>query len=87
MLLTMYGNGHNMNAYGHARTHASTQTTSIDDMTENGNEGLVHKPVRLEKKDVDRLEREAKRRGYKQVAPVMRLAIQKGLEVLEQQEI
>lgn len=57
-------------------------------MGTNGNDNdLVHKPLRYERSVHERLKKEARRRSYEQVAPVVRLALKKGLEVLEKQKI
>lgn len=46
---------------------------------------LVAKPLRLRQSNVDRLTKQMSVRGYETLSPVIRMAISKGLDVMEQE--
>jgi len=60
-------------------------------MNGNGNDEakapLVYQPVRLRKDQITRLEEQQKRRGFESLAPITRLAVEKGLDALEREQI
>ena len=52
-------------------------------MARNDKDPLVYFPSRIRKSQKDRLEEQRDARGYEDTAPVTRLAIERGLSVLE----
>ena len=69
------------------RSHKGTQQMSIADKDENkkADDPLVYTPVRLRQSKLTRLNNQMAKRGHETLSPVMRMAIDKGLEVMEQE--